>query len=331
VVRAWSVTARGISSGGPTPGLASVQVKGRNWIVALGRGLHELGRDEALQRLACEVLANGTVIARDITTGVGYVVQSVDTSDVASPIFELPDDQTSELPMGEAVEDGLETTADAVPDREDPAREGPGRRVASLAPLAEPLRTSDEPRTDELRTDETEELEEMDGEPIFMLPSDAIADLTTEDDPGYAILDADTRLEACRLALASARTSVGAESGAVILEERGALRFFAVDGPHAAKLIGSRLPLGTGVAGFAMENRRSVVLADAQSDPRHCGEVDALTGYETKQIAVVPIVARERALGVLELMNLPAGRRFAESDLSLARQFADALAVRLSR
>lgn len=325
-------------------GLASVQVKGRNWIVALGRGLHELGRDEALQRLACEVLPNGTVIARDITTGVGYIVQSVESAE-DSLLYELPDDQTSELPMpptgdlaeaqlteedGPAIAPAPEPMPAEPPPEEPAAPSLPGRRVASLAPLSEGAAVPRQP-TEEPPTDETEELEEADGEPIFMLPSDAIADLPTEDDPGIAILDADTRLEACRLALASARTSVGAESGAVILEERGALRFFAVDGPHAGKLIGSRLPLGTGVAGFAMENRRTVVLADAKSDPRHCGEVDALTGYETRQIAVVPIVSRERALGVLELMNLPANRQFVESDLSLARQFADALAIRLSR
>ncbi len=41
-MRTWSVTARG---------LASVQVQGRNWIVALGRGLEELGRVEELARL----------------------------------------------------------------------------------------------------------------------------------------------------------------------------------------------------------------------------------------------------------------------------------------
>ena len=69
-MRTWSVTARG---------LASVQVQGRNWLVALGRGLHELGRVDELARLACEVLPNGTVIARDIATGTGYIVQGVDT------------------------------------------------------------------------------------------------------------------------------------------------------------------------------------------------------------------------------------------------------------
>lgn len=311
MVRAWSVTARG---------QAAVRVRGRNWIVALGRGLDELGRADDLRRLACEVLPNGTVIARDVTTGVGYVVQAIHGD--APGLFELTDvrsepdpaepleisaldDQTSELPM--PTDDPTESIAEPPPAEPPSELTEPG---IALTP---------------------EEEEEERGEPIFILPADAIDELTSEDDPGYAILDAESRLEACRLALERARTAVGAESGAVILEERGMLRFFAVEGPHAEQLLGSRLPLGTGVAGFAMEQRRSLVLSDARQDPRHNGEVDALTGYTTQQIAVVPVVARNRALGVLELMNLPDGRQFTDSDLSIVRQFADALAVRLSR
>src|SRR5688572_14105974 len=102
VMRSWSVTARG---------LAAVEVQGRNWIVALGRGLDELGRADELLRLACEVLPNGTVIARDITSGTGYVVQAVETVEPAEPIDGLEvqengpadvgghDDGTSEAPL----------------------------------------------------------------------------------------------------------------------------------------------------------------------------------------------------------------------------------------
>ena len=168
-MQSFSVSARG---------LAAVQVQGNNWIQALGLGLAEMGRADAIQRLACEVLQNGTVIARDITTGTGFIVQ-----------------QLQELP--------LEDTA--------------------------------------------EEFEELEA-----LPFEAIVELDEETDPLDAILDADTPRVAGQLALTVLREVVPAESGAVILEERGYLRFTAVSGPHAQKLVGVRLPLGTGVAGFSM-------------------------------------------------------------------------------
>lgn len=326
MVRAWSVTARG---------QASVKVRGRNWIVALGRGLDELGRADALQRLACEVLPNGTVIARDIASGAGFVVQQMEADEadavgqvgqsqqglapipITNGLDELPDDQTSELPMPVDPEDETPPPRPAV--RADDGGAVPGANH-------EPDRAAwsdDEPSE--------EDQEELQAESIYELPADAIAEPIPDDDPGLPILDASTRLDACRMALGRAREAVGAESGAVILAERGTLRFVAVDGPSAPKLIGNRLPIGTGVAGFAMERRRSIVLPDARTDPRHCGEVDAMTGYVTREIAVLPLVFGDRALGVLELMNLPEGRRFGEREMASVQPLADALAVRLGR
>lgn len=274
-MRTWSVTARG---------LASVQVQGRNWIVALGRGLEELGKVEQLARLACEVLPNGTVIARDIASGTGYIVQGMD----------LPEQAGGDGAAG--TEEEFVLGAEGEPEPE-PA-------VA---------------------------LEEEAGEPIFELPADAITTLEPEDGELASIDAAQTVLLACQMALKAAQAVVPAESGAIILDENGFLRFCAVAGPASRKLMGVRLPMGTGVAGFAMEKRRTVILVDAHEDPRHCGEVDALTGYITREIAVLPVVSGDRVLGVLELMNLPAGQRFQERDVERVQQVADALARRLAR
>ncbi|MBA2321817.1 MAG: hypothetical protein H0V89_11775, partial [Deltaproteobacteria bacterium] len=180
----WSISARGI----PT-----VQVAAPNWIAALGLGVEELGRASSIQRLACELLPNGTVIARDIATGMGFVIQQVDG-------FENGHEGTDELPTL-AADDLVEVTSDT-------AGAGRGR----FAPID----------------------------------------------------DAETPLSAGQVALLLARDLVPAESGAVILEDKGYLRFVSVLGPHSRKLAGVRLPLGTGVAGFAMANHRTVVLADAQ-------------------------------------------------------------------
>jgi GAF domain-containing protein len=276
-MRSWSVTARG---------LAAVQVQGRNWIVALGRGLEELGKAEGLARLACEVLPNGTVIARDIATGTGYIVQGVGVveEEAAAPVQD--EDQVPFAPP-----DGDHDAADAAPARGDDA---------------------------------------TDAEPIFELPAEAVTERIA-DDILVRVNAAETTLLASQLALSAAQGESGAESGAVILEERGYLRFVAVGGPASRKLVGVRLPMGTGVAGFAMEKQRTVVLNDAHEDDRHCGEVDALTGYVTREIAVVPVVAGERVLGVLEVMNLPPGQRFTEAQTVRFRDIADALARRLAR
>jgi len=254
----WSVTAQG---------LASVEVPARNWMVALGRALDELGQAERLERLACEVLPNGTVVARDVATGTGYVVQEVDATG--------------------------------------------SRAIVS--------------------DDEVIEAESADVEPLFVAGG-APESPADSDDPG--IRSAPTVVGACEAALAAALGVVPAESGAVILADRGHLRFVAASGPASARLVGTRLPLGSGIAGFAMVQRRSIVLDDARRDPRHAADIDALTGYTTRQIAVVPVggggASLDEAQGVIEVMNLGEGRRFSPGALIALERLANVLAERLA-
>ncbi len=234
-------------------GMAAVEVEAPNWVAALGLGLHAHGAGDTLERLACERLPNGTVIARDIKSGQGYVVQAVDPAELV----------------------------------------------------------------------ELEELEPLTEEEERAGPEELLA----------AIAEADSVSSAASLALTLARERVPCESGAVIIQRGNYLRFVSVVGPHARRLIGVRLPAGTGVAGFAIENQRVVVLDAAHDDPRHCGEVDALTGYTTRQIVVVPIRRPNGGPchGVIELMNLPPGERFEAEQIAAIKAVAEVLGERLDQ
>ena len=44
-----------------------VTVTATDWLSALGAALYRMGLSDGLQRMGCEVLPNGTVIANDIT------------------------------------------------------------------------------------------------------------------------------------------------------------------------------------------------------------------------------------------------------------------------
>jgi len=50
-------------------------MEAENWLVALGRAFEHQG--VLVERLACEVLPNGTVIAREAETGLSFVVQPI--------------------------------------------------------------------------------------------------------------------------------------------------------------------------------------------------------------------------------------------------------------
>lgn len=241
--------------------MANVDVEANNWITALGLAIEKLGGVDGIERLACEVLGNGTVIARDAATGAGFVVQA---------------------------------TVEAVP----------------RAPV-------DRPEDDELIPTEEAEIFDVEEE--------------TEEDRLRAIDAADDTREACALALRVAQEIVLAESGSIILDRGDVLKFIAVSGPHSDTLLNVELAPGTGVAGYSIERRRSVVLGNANRDPRHFGEVDQLTGANTREIACIPIMDDSRVYGVLELLNLPIGERFSRDDMHQLQGVARVLAARLAR
>ena len=54
-----------------------VLIDAENWVFALGTALDLIDRAEWVSRLSCEIHPDGTVVAEDRVTGVGYVVQRV--------------------------------------------------------------------------------------------------------------------------------------------------------------------------------------------------------------------------------------------------------------
>jgi len=81
-----------------------------------------------------------------------------------------------------------------------------------------------------------------------------------------------------------------------------------VVGPFQGKPACVRIPLGKGVCGTAAANRRTLVVADVHEFPGHIA-CDAASNSEV----VVPILAGERLLGVLDI-DSPQRARFDAAD-----------------
>ena len=91
----------------------------------------------------------------------------------------------------------------------------------------------------------------------------------------------------------------------------------------AESLINLSLPPGKGIVGWAAQHRESVLVADAQSDPRFAAHIDAQTGYRTVSLIAVPIQRGETVLGVLEAVN----GDFDEDDLAVIQTLAATAAI----
>jgi GAF domain-containing protein len=128
-----------------------------------------------------------------------------------------------------------------------------------------------------------------------------------------------------------ARAIFGARASSVFLldEETDELVFEAVSGEGADELVGKRFPAGTGVAGWVVASRQSLVIEDVGQDPRFSREVAESTGYVPQGLMAVPLLHDERVLGVLEVLDRPQRSRFSLVEMDLLGLFAGQAAIAL--
>lgn len=126
-----------------------------------------------------------------------------------------------------------------------------------------------------------------------------------------------------------ARAIFQAKASSVMLldDDANELVFEAVAGEGEETLLGTRLPAGTGIAGWVAATRQPLVLEDVQSDPRFAHDVAAGTGYVPKGLMAVPLLHEEEALGVLSVLDRQA--RFTLQEMELLGLFASQAAVAL--
>ena len=128
-----------------------------------------------------------------------------------------------------------------------------------------------------------------------------------------------------------ARAIFRAKAASIFLldEERDELVFEAVSGEGAETLVGQRFPSSTGVAGWVLVTRQPLVVDDLTSDTRFSRDAAQSTGYVPKSLMAVPLLADERALGVLEVLDRPSNRPFSLSEMDLLGLFANQAAIAL--
>ena len=102
-------------------------------------------------------------------------------------------------------------------------------------------------------------------------------------------------------------------------------------GPEAEQIRNTRLARGQGIAGWIAENKRSVIIEDAQNDPRFDTTNDEKTGFVTQSIIGVPLISRDRVFGVIELINKLSGESFSPLDLKVLMTIADFAAIAIEK
>ena len=136
-------------------------------------------------------------------------------------------------------------------------------------------------------------------------------------------------VEVLVLIMSNANRVTDSEASTLMLmdDETGELVFSVPTGPTAEKLIDIRIPPGKGIAGWVAEHGQSVLVTDAKNDPRHYPDVDKMSGIVTKTILCVPLKAKAKLIGVLEVINKADSTPFTEEDALFLSIFASQAAI----
>jgi len=111
--------------------------------------------------------------------------------------------------------------------------------------------------------------------------------------------------------------------------DTGELFFCCARGAGAKKIAELRLKVGEGIAGWVAQTEQPLIVTDVTQDPRFLSAFDAITGFTTRSILGIPLKAKGRLIGVLELLNKKDGTEFNEEDLDIMKILANQIATAL--
>ncbi len=128
------------------------------------------------------------------------------------------------------------------------------------------------------------------------------------------------------LALTKAEEFCRAETSSIweVDEAAGDLFFRVVRGRAAPEIENLRIPIGQGIVGAVAASGRVETINDVASDPRWRG--DASEQFDTRAILAVPLTARGKVIGVLQLLNPVGKEAFSAGDVRRMQLFAGPLA-----
>ncbi len=137
--------------------------------------------------------------------------------------------------------------------------------------------------------------------------------------------------EVRKRAMEAATQLMDAEVGSLLLidEKKNQLYFEVALGGQEETMKKMTLRLGEGIAGWVAQHGIPVIANHPEKDPRFFKGVDEKTDFKTRNVICVPVITKERRIGVMEAINKRGDEPFNEEDLSLFTSLSDQVAIAL--
>lgn len=144
---------------------------------------------------------------------------------------------------------------------------------------------------------------------------------------GKQVISAHTLDEVLTMIIQAINREINVESGSILLREYDGdqLYFAKILRGNAQHFSSLRIKIGQGIAGWVAQTGQSVIVDDTSKDTRWYSGVDRVTGFTTRSILCVPLIADGETIGVLELVNKVDGS-FTQNDLRLLEAIATQVA-----
>lgn len=122
-----------------------------------------------------------------------------------------------------------------------------------------------------------------------------------------------------------------AASISLIDEAEGMLEFRVAYGVGKEDVVGRRIPLNKGIAGFVAMTGQPIAISDVQKDPRFAQDFAKSTGYVPRSILGTPLISDDRVIGVMEVLDKIDAPSFGLQDMELLGVFANQAAIAINQ
>ncbi len=140
---------------------------------------------------------------------------------------------------------------------------------------------------------------------------------------GRAILPS-SNIDLLQSIVETAARIFGAAAASIALmdAEAGELEFKVAHGAGNENVIGMRIPLDKGIAGYVAMTGQPIAISDVRQDARFNQDFAESTGYVPQSILATPLLWEDRVIGVMEVLDKIDSPSFNMEDMDLLSLFA---------
>lgn len=125
--------------------------------------------------------------------------------------------------------------------------------------------------------------------------------------------------------------NAAAASILLVNEQEQVLVFKVAYGAANRDLVGMKFPLNQGIAGYVVMTGQPLTVSNVRTDPRFNQDFARSTGYVPNSILAAPLLAGDRVIGVMEVLDKINAASFGMQDMELLAMFARQAAIAIDQ